>query len=118
MGLDNISFYQDSRGYSDVEEFIKGNTDAPKGDVSKAQRYVGLLDKYGVPQNSNIMKKLKNTDDIWELRPNKYRVMFFTISGGKYVILSYFQKKSNKTPPIEIERAEARKRDWLNRNKE
>lgn len=118
MVYENISFYQDSRGYSDVAEFIEGNTDASKADVTKARRYVALLDKYGVPQNSNIMKKLKGADGIWELIPDKYRVMFFTEDKGKYVILSYFRKKSNKTPPMEIQKAEMRKSDWLNRNKE
>lgn len=71
------------------------------------------------PVPSNYLKKLTNTDDIWEVRVdvgrNTFRLLGF-FSGRELVVLTNsFQKKSQKTPPKEIKLAEKRKRDYLNR---
>jgi phage-related protein len=53
-------------------------------------------------------------DDIWELRPGKYRFMFAIIDN--YILLTYFKKDSKKTPKREIERAKKALRDWRDKN--
>lgn len=65
-------------------------------------------------------KKLKNTDDIWEVRArigsHSFRLLGF-LSGDEFVVLTNgFKKKSQKTPKQEIELAERRKADYLARN--
>lgn len=68
---------------------------------------------------SKYLKKLINTNDIWEVRidvgGNTFRLLGF-FDGREIVILTNsFQKKSRKTPIKEIKLAEKRKKDFLNR---
>ena len=63
--------------------------------------------------------KLKNTDDIWEVRVdvgnNTFRLLGF-FQGREIIILTNsFQKKSQKTPINEIKLAEKRKKEFLSR---
>lgn len=65
-------------------------------------------------------KKLKNTNDIWEVRArigsHSFRLLGF-ITGDEFVVLTNgFKKKSQKTPKQEIELSEQRKADYLARN--
>lgn len=69
----------------------------------------------------NVFKKLVNTDGIWEVRVSSgsdiYRIFSF-FAGNSVVILTHgLVKKTQKTPPGEIERAEAYKREYLSRRK-
>jgi len=65
-------------------------------------------------------KKLKNTDDIWEIRVihagNIFRVLGFFVSNNKFVATNGFQKKTQKTPKSEINRAEKSRQYYLTRN--
>ena len=54
-------------------------------------------------------------DKIWELRPDDHRILFFGWQGNQLVLLSHFQKKQNKTPLREIDKAEKRMNDWITR---
>lgn len=71
------------------------------------------------PVPSNYLKKLTNTDSIWEVKVdvgrNTFRLLGF-FSGRELIVLTNsFQKKSQKTPTKEIKLAETLKRDYLNR---
>ena len=71
---------------------------------------------YIVP--SKYFKKLKGTDDIWEIRVqqgnNIFRILGF-FDGKELVILNHaFTNKSQKIPPREITVAEKRKRHYFN----
>ena len=65
------------------------------------------------------LKKLKNTDDIWEIRVqqsnNIFRFLGFFDDGSFIVLTNGFQKKTQKTPKAEILLAEHRKQDYLER---
>ena len=68
---------------------------------------------------TQYLKKLKSTDDIWEVRAtignNTFLLLGF-FDGPKLIVLtSGFAKKSNKVPKQEIETAEERKRDYYQR---
>jgi len=68
---------------------------------------------------TTYLKKLVNTDDIWEIRVqvggNIFRLLGF-FSGDNLVVLNHgFQKKTQKTPSKEIKIAEKRKNDYLRR---
>lgn len=70
---------------------------------------------------ANYLKKLVNTNDIWEVRVdvgrNTFRLLGFFHECELIVLTNSFQKKSQKTPQSEIHLAEERKADYLNRRK-
>ena len=71
---------------------------------------------------TQYLKKLKSTDDIWEVRAtlgnNIFRLLGF-FDGPKLIVLtSGFAKKTNKVPKQEIETAEERKRDYYRRKEQ
>ncbi len=53
---------------------------------------------------------------IWELRTSvgrvEHRVLYFAATGGTFVLLHGFTKKTGKTPKQAIAIAEARAADW------
>ena len=63
-------------------------------------------------------QKLKNTNDIWELRlkykKNQYRILYF-FAGDKIILLHAFIKKTQSIPDQAIRIAEKRKREWERR---
>jgi len=68
---------------------------------------------------TTYLKKLVNTDGIWEIRiqvsGNIFRLPGF-FEGDNLVVLNHgFQKKTQKTPFKEIKIAESRKKDYLRR---
>jgi phage-related protein len=54
-------------------------------------------------------------EDIWELRPDKNRVMFFQFKDGSLVLLNHFRKETQKTPTREIKKAMQLRDDWNKR---
>jgi phage-related protein len=66
-------------------------------------------------------KKLKGTDDIWEVRVELgndiFRLLGFFDSGNLVILTNGFAKKTQKTPANEIIVAEERKRDYLSRKR-
>ncbi|MFA5904399.1 MAG: type II toxin-antitoxin system RelE/ParE family toxin [Desulfobacula sp.] len=68
---------------------------------------------------SKFFKKLVNTDDIWEVRidigKNTFRLLGFFFENELIILTNSFQKKSQKTPKMEIEIAEKRKKEYFSR---
>jgi phage-related protein len=58
--------------------------------------------------------------DFWELRTkvrgNIYRTFYFAYTGKKFVLLHAYQKKSQKAPKKELDTAEERMSDYLQRS--
>ena len=63
-----------------------------------------------------FFKHLEGTDGLFEIRiklgSNIYRVFCFFDEGNLVILLNGFQKKSQKTPKNEIERAERLKKQY------
>lgn len=63
-------------------------------------------------------KHLKNTDGLYEIRvefeSNIYRIFSFFDESNLIVTLNGFQKKTNKTPKSEIEKAHKIKKEYFN----
>ncbi|MDR1872887.1 MAG: type II toxin-antitoxin system RelE/ParE family toxin [Deltaproteobacteria bacterium] len=82
----------------------------------KILRYINTLEcsdsvtLIGEPKVKHI------TLELWELRPTPYRIFFFCHKDNKIVLLHYFIKKTQKTPPNEITRALNYIYDYQNRN--
>lgn len=59
----------------------------------------------------------KKMNDVWELRPQPHRIFFFFDPGSQtYVLLQGYRKKSQKTPPGEIEMAERLRAEYYRRD--
>lgn len=70
--------------------------------------------------DKNIFKKLDDTDGIWEFRTLydgiQYRIFAFWDTDEEAIVLTTHGiiKKTQKTPPKEIEKAEAIRKDYFN----
>ena len=108
-----IEFYRTVSGKSPVNDFLRSLPDKVSKKIAWTLRVVRELD----PVPKQYLKKLTNTEDIWEVRAtlgsNTFRLLGF-FDGPKLIVLTNgFAKKSQKVPKQEIELAEQRKRDYL-----
>jgi len=112
-----IIFYKTASGKSPVIEFI--DTLSPR----QAQKVVWVLKLVEELDNipAQYLKKMVNTDDLWEVRVNAGQNIFRFLGfcdGQNLIILTHaFQKKTQKTPRQAIKIAEERKRDYFRRKK-
>ncbi|MGI6137278.1 MAG: type II toxin-antitoxin system RelE/ParE family toxin [Clostridiales bacterium] len=116
-----IEFYSTANGVSEVWNFLdalqkkaKNNKDA-RIQHKQIIMYIQLLESHGTRLGENITKHIEN--DIWELRPGCNRVLYFYYKDDTYVLLHQFRKSTQKTPRREIEKAKARRDDWIKRNR-
>ncbi|GAB4028737.1 type II toxin-antitoxin system RelE/ParE family toxin [Spirosoma gilvum] len=62
------------------------------------------------------LKQLENTDGLYEIRVQQgsdiFRILCFFDEGKLVILLNGFQKKTQKTPKSEIERAQRLKHDY------
>ena len=112
-----ILFYKTESGESPVESFLDSLNGKQAQKVAWVMQVVEELDK--VP--TTYLKKLTNTDGIWEIRVqakgNIFRLLGFFDKGKFIVLTNGFQKKTQKTPKSEILLSEQRKQDYLTRNR-
>ena len=115
-----VEFYYDRHGKSEIVEYL--DSLQQKSQSSKTDRinrekilaYIGALQRYGTRIGTPYVKHID--DALWELRPLGNRIFFFYWKDNKFVLLHYFIKKSQKTPPKEIAKAKANLKDFLERN--
>jgi phage-related protein len=86
----------------------KGNKDA-RIKKERIEHYFTILLDQGTWIGEPIVKHLE--DEIWELKPGDYRLLFAI--DDNYIILTFFVKKTNKTPKREIERAKNEYKKYL-----
>ena len=110
-----VTFYRSTDGTCPVEGFLDSLTGKEAQKVAWVLRLVEDLPI--VP--SQYLKKLVNTDDIWEVRiqfgNNIFRLLGFFDNGQLIILNNGFAKKTQKTPPQEIDIAERRKQEYLAR---
>ncbi|MCF8002396.1 MAG: type II toxin-antitoxin system RelE/ParE family toxin [Halanaerobiales bacterium] len=91
---------------SPVVEFIQQQS--PK-EQAKILREIDLLEEFGLFLGMPHIKKLKEYNDLWELRikhsSNIFRIFFLNYQEGVFILLHGFQKKSNHTPQSEVNKA-------------
>jgi phage-related protein len=112
-----VNFFKSDSGRSPVEEFLDSLTSKQ---ALKVAWVINLVEDMEVVP-SQYFQKMKNTDDLWEVRvkvgSNIFRLLGF-FDGQKLVVLSHaFQKKTQKTPKQAIQLAEERKRTYFKRMK-
>lgn len=116
----DLKFYTDGRGRQPVYEWILEMQQHDKETYRKIVIMLNYLEENGKYIHAGVVshkdiKKLTGTDGIWQLRINAYRVLFFYFEGDTIVFTNVFHKKKNKTPRVEIQRAEQRKDDYFHR---
>jgi len=115
--MKKINFYTSEYGKCPISDFL----DSLSGkQVQKIAWVLQLIEELDVIP-STYLKKLTNTDGIWEVRilvsGNIFRLLGF-FDGDNLVVLNHgFQKKTQKTPAKEIKVAEKRRQDYLLRKK-
>jgi len=94
------------------EKFYDNQTDKVKRKILWILRIIEDIDR--IPEL--YLKHLKNTSGLYEIRvhvgSNIYRIFCFFDIDNIVVIGHGFQKKSQKTPKQQIERAEQIKREY------
>jgi phage-related protein len=109
-----IEFYKDKNGREPLSVFLN---DLPIKTRAKVVKLIDLLAEYGVllkePYTRQIRGKLRELrvkDNLGHVR-----VLYFTFIGRRFVLLHGFLKKTDKTPEREIELAEKRMKDFVER---
>lgn len=112
-----INFYRLANGKSPIEEFLDSLTGKQAQKVLWVLQVIEDLDV--IPRQ--YFKKLIDSDDIWEVRVqfgnDIFRLLGFFDSGALIILTNGFAKKTQKTPPQEIELAVRGKDDYLERKK-
>ena len=113
-----IEFYEDINGTSEVYEYIqqlrKNLNKENKQKLKKIDMYIDLLSQEGLKLTEPYIKKISK--EIWELRPLRDRILFTSWYNNKFILLSVFMKKTQKTPKREIEKAIKFLEDYKNRS--
>jgi phage-related protein len=115
-----IEFYEDRNGFSEIKSWIddlearssRGDKDA-RIQIKQLYYVMTRFQQDGTRAGEAYVKRI--TDDIYELRPGDNRVMLFGWRGNEFVLLSHFRKQTQKTPPLEIAKAERLMTDWKQR---
>ena len=107
-----IVFYETASGRSPIMDFLR-DLDRPTRTI--LERAIEQLRQLNLEAKPPLAKPMG--DKLWELRTNTpsgaYRVFYFTIVNRRIVLLHAFQKKTQKTPPHELNLARKRMADYL-----
>ena len=108
-----ILFYHLESGRCPVEDFLDTLTDKQ---FEKVAFVLDLIEQLNIIPEK-YLKKLKGSDDIWEVRVqygnNIFRLLGFFEANNIVILNHAFTKKTQKTPAGEINIAEKRKREYL-----
>ena len=105
--MHEIYFYRDRSGKRPVADYLTelaGRRDKEsRVKLNKIRDYVKALSLYGTQLGEPYIKHIDG--DIWELRPISDRIFFVGWTGGSFVLLHPFVKKTRKPPAREIAQA-------------
>jgi phage-related protein len=95
------------------DSVLKEIDDFGENDSIKVFKVVELLKTYG---HSVLETHVKHIDEkIWEIKIDRYRILYFLYENQHYILIRAFMKKKQKTPKREIEIAERRYADYVSR---
>lgn len=113
----DVEYYEKEDGTFPAEEFLLSLE--PKMQA-KMFREIELLEEYGNQLREPHSKMLD--DGIFEIRAKVSsditRILYLFVVNKKIILTNGFVKKTQKTPPSEIELAKKYRKDYPNRNKE
>ena len=115
LPVPEVNFFRTVTGKYPVIEFLNSLSG------KQAQKIAWVLELF---EDTKIVakqyfKKLRNTNDIWEIRViyagDIFRILGFFESNNIFVLTNGFVKKTQKTPLSEIKIAEERKKEYYER---
>jgi phage-related protein len=111
-------YYKAPSGRVPVREFIDEQSAEVREKIfADLVRLVRFNVRLGPPYVEKVQSR-----DFWELRTRVrgdiYRTFYFPHTGKKFVLLHAYQKKSSKAPRRELDVAEERMGDYLQRSRE
>ena len=113
-----IEYYETAGGKCPVKEFIDS---LPPESKAKYIFIADLLEEYGIRVKEPYVKPIAGTKKLFELRikdkSNIHRILYFTFTGRRFVLLHGFTKKTEKTPAREIEIAIKRMEEYISRRR-
>ena len=107
-----IVFYVSADGRHSLRNEIKQFGDSNYAKILKGAQ---LLADFGLAQNDERVKHVEGK--LWELRVDRFRVLYFAYMDQQFIFLKAFMKKTAKTPKKEIAIAAGRMDDYINRSK-
>ena len=116
----DIIFYSDDKGDEPVADYINElrtksyTTKTARINLNKIVAYIDLLCEEGTRVGEPVTKHIDG--DIWELRPLRNRILFAYYKDNLFIFLHHFIKKTDKTPPKEINQAKRNLADYIERN--
>lgn len=109
-----VEFYLAANGKSPVLEWLQTQDSKVQ---AKFARIFDLLQLNGTSVGQPYVKPVRGK--LYEVRisqsKNIFRIIYFAYVGQRFVMLSGFQKKTQKTPQKELDLAEARMKAFLER---
>ncbi|EEN70396.1 toxin-antitoxin system, toxin component, RelE family [Enterococcus faecalis ATCC 29200] len=109
----DILFYEQKNGRSPVYDWLEKLKKTDKKQYKKVAGYLDILSQLGRETREPYVKHLQGK--IYELRPQRNRILFFFFTDDKIVLLNQFVKKTNKTPDNELKKAEKCRKDFIER---
>ena len=110
----SVDFYETTNGDCPAEEFINAQN---KKMQAKILRTLSLLQERGNDLRMPYSEHLE--DGIFQIRAQVgsdiTRVLYFFVVGKKIIVTNGFAKKTQETPPPEIELAKKYRADYLSR---
>lgn len=111
-----IEYFETAKGRCPVQEFIDSLDARSK---AKIVRTLDLLQQFGIKLGMPYAKHVEG--DMWELRTrvgsNQYRVIYFLFTGGVFILLHGFMKKSGPIPQQDLRTARDRRAEFLTRRR-
>lgn len=107
-----VTLYKDEQGYSPVREYISS---LPRKQQNKIIAYMDRLAQFGFDLKRPTADNLGGGLGLYELRPERHRVLYFFHQRTKIVLLHAFLKRTDEIPQRDIEIALKRKADYLER---
>jgi phage-related protein len=109
-----VIFYEKENGDIPAEEFLQSLDRKMKAKMTQA---IAALQEYGNELREPHSKHLD--DGIFELRAQVgsdiSRAFYFFFVGKRVILTHGFVKKTQKTPPTEIEKAKSYRKEYLSR---
>ena len=109
-----IELYKDRSGKEPVAEFLD---DLQGGTRAKVVRMFDRLAEYGVLLDEPFTRQIRGKIRELRVKDNQgnVRILYFTFTGRRFILLHGFLKKTDKTPEREIDLAEKRMKEFIER---
>ena len=109
-----IELYKDRSGKEPVADFLDG---LQGGTRAKVVKMFDRLAEYGVLLDEPFTRQIRGKIRELRVKDNQgnVRILYFTFTGRRFILLHGFLKKTDKTPEREIDLAEKRMKEFIER---